>query len=147
MVGGKGLEGGWEEVFPTVAQQRMFEVISTFDAYPHFVPGCLEARVLEREGERALRLETVFGVGPTRFGFTSRAVLERPGSVRLTSSDGPWRAFRLDWTLAPESEGCRVGCRYSADFRSWLIAGAARMGMADLDRQTVALLKKRAAHK
>ena len=125
----------------------MFEVISNFDAYPHFVPGCLDARVLEREREGALQLKTVFGLGPTRFGFTSRAVLERPDSVRLTSSDGPWRAFHLDWKLTPEVEGCRVRCRYSADFRSWLIAGAARMGMADLERQTVALLKKRAAHK
>ena len=146
MVGGGGLKGGWEEVFPAVSQQRMFEVISAFDAYPHFVPGCLEARILERESEAALRLETVFGVGPTRFGFTSRALLDRPGRVSLISNDGPWRAFRLDWTLAPEQAGCRVGCRYSADFRSWLIAGAARMGQADLDRKTVALLEKRAAH-
>ena len=147
MVGGKVLKGGWEEVFPAVSQQRMFEVISSFDAYPHFVPGCLEARVLDRQGDAALRVETVFGVGPTRFGFTSHAVLERPGRVRLSSSDGPWRSFHLDWMLAPDQAGCRVRCRYSADFRSWLVAGAARMGVAELDRQTVALLEKRARHK
>ncbi|MEI6560288.1 MAG: SRPBCC family protein [Rhodospirillaceae bacterium] len=147
MIGGGGLKGGWEAVFPAVDPRSMFEVISGFDAYPHFVPGCLEARILEREGEQALRVETVFGVGPTRFGFTSRAVLDRPGGISLTSCDGPWRSFRLEWKLAPEPAGCRVRCRYAADFRSWLIAGAARMGMAELDRQVVAVLEKRVAHK
>ena len=58
MGGGKVLKGGWEEVFPAVSQQRMFEVISSFDAYPHFVPGCLEARILERQGDAALRVES-----------------------------------------------------------------------------------------
>ncbi len=142
MVGVSRLKGGWEQAFPAVPPQRMFDVLVDFDAYPHFIPGCLEARVLE--GEDALRVETVFGSGSTRFGFTSRAVLERPGSVRIASSDGPWRAFSLDWTVVPESEGCRVVCQYVADFRSWLIAGAARLGIAELDRKAPAVLEMRA---
>ncbi len=138
------VNGGWEKSFPGYDRHQMFELISGFDAYPHFVPGCLEARVLEREVETALRLETVFGVGPTRFSFTSQAILDPPVSLHIASTDGPWRDFRLSWTLTPEEAGCRIGCQYSARFRSWLVASAARMGMADLDRHIAAVLETRA---
>jgi len=140
----RGLTGGWDKVFPAYAQTQLFALVSDIETYPHFIPGCVATRVLERESERSWRVDNLFGFGPVRSRFTSRAHLHPPERLEISSSDGPWRDFRLTWRMMPEGDGCRVGCRFSAEFRSLLTATMARAGLAELERQTIAAFEKRA---
>ena len=140
----KSVAGGWDRLFQAYQPGQLFSLISNIESYPGFIPGCVATRVLERIGDETLRVDNVFGFGPVRSRFTTKAVLRPPEGLHISSNDGPWHDFSLAWTLAPEGPGCRVGCRYAARFRSLILAKMAQIGLPEMERATIAAFEQRA---
>jgi coenzyme Q-binding protein COQ10 len=138
------LDGGWEQDFPRYSPAQLFALVSDIESYPGFVPGCVATRILER-GETVWLVDNVFGFGPFRRRFTTRAELDAPNGLLITSSDDPWRSFRLSWRLEPLTEGCRLICSFALGFRSATIGALAPLVMAEMDRRIIAAFEKRAA--
>jgi ribosome-associated toxin RatA of RatAB toxin-antitoxin module len=84
---------------------RMYALVEDIEAYPEFLPWCLEARVHERTPDTT-RATLVVGMRGLRQSFTT---LNRnlPGeSIAMTLVEGPFRAFAGTWTfraLSPEA--------------------------------------------
>lgn len=101
---------------------QVFELVNDVDAYPSFVPGCHEARVLSRTGgEVVARLGVHRGV--LRTHFTTRNRLEPPGRVMMQLVEGPFRVLEGDWRFQPAGEaGCRVELTLRYEFSNRLKA-------------------------
>ena len=88
--------------------EEMFDVVNDVSSYPSFVPGCMDAIVLESTPEtmRATLMMKRAGVSLT---LTTNNRLYRPSSIELGLVDGPFRHLSGQWRFEPlGDDGCRV---------------------------------------
>jgi coenzyme Q-binding protein COQ10 len=135
--------GGWQLFFPNYTPAQLFALASDIESYPFFVPGCVAARITERR-DNLWHVENVFAFGPVRHRFASRAELNPPEGLEITSTDGPWKFFRLNWQFAPEEKGCQLACNFTADFRSGVLAAVAAISQNGAERRIMAAFERRA---
>ncbi|HXP98406.1 MAG TPA: type II toxin-antitoxin system RatA family toxin [Telmatospirillum sp.] len=140
---GGPLVGGWELAFPNYTPAQLFALASDIESYPFFVPGCVATRIIERN-DNLWRVDNVFALGPVRHRFISHAELNAPDGLEITSTDGPWKSFRLSWQFAPLEQGCQLLCRFSAEFRSSMVATIAALGHHGVERRIMAAFERRA---
>jgi coenzyme Q-binding protein COQ10 len=140
---GGPLDGGWELAFPRYTPAQLFTLASDIESYPYFVPGCVAARIIERK-DNLWRVDNVFALGPVRHRFISHAALNEPDGLEITSTDGPWKSFLLSWHFKPLNEGCQLACRFSAEFRSGVVATIAAFGHHGMERRIMASFERRA---
>jgi coenzyme Q-binding protein COQ10 len=144
MAQGRTLAGGWELLFPRYTTDQLFALVSDIESYPGFVPGCIATRILARRGDK-WQVDNVFGFGPIRSRFCSRAVVQAPHRLDISSTDGPWERFSLSWRLDPMGEqGCRLACRFDVEFRLSALAGLASLGMPSMERRIISAFEARA---
>ncbi|MDQ0327557.1 coenzyme Q-binding protein COQ10 [Rhodopseudomonas julia] len=82
--------------FVALPQEEVFDLVSDVESYPEFLPGFLEARILERDGDALLVMQRV-GLPGLTIAFRSRAELTRPDRLLITSHDKPFRSLRHEW--------------------------------------------------
>src|SRR5581483_6545315 len=95
--------------------RRLYEIVEDIEAYPRFLPWCLEARA-RREGGATQATLTV-GIGGLRQSFTTRNA-NRPGeSISMALVEGPFRHFSAAWRFQPLSDAaCKVEFSMEYDF-------------------------------
>ncbi|MGE4280155.1 MAG: type II toxin-antitoxin system RatA family toxin [Magnetospirillum sp.] len=135
-----GLSGRFAVDFPGLAADDLFAIASDIESYPSFIPWCRSARVLETDGN-VRQVENHFGAGPMDMRFVTRAQADPPQTLAITSEDGPFRSFRLDWTFR---EG-HVEARYHISLRSPLLQGLAAFAMPEVERRIVSQFRQRVA--
>jgi coenzyme Q-binding protein COQ10 len=133
----------WKREFPRFKPEQLFALVSDVESYPIFMPGCMSARILEKN-ERIWRVENVFGVGPIRRRFLCIAELDPPRAIDISSNDELWRAFQLSWRFEPCGIGCRVSCASSIAFRSPRLAALARASQGVMEDSIMAAFEARA---
>ncbi|HZQ74509.1 MAG TPA: type II toxin-antitoxin system RatA family toxin [Burkholderiales bacterium] len=101
--------------------RRLYEIVEDIEAYPRFLPWCLEARA-RREGGATQATLTV-GIGGLRQSFTTRNA-NRPGeSISMALVEGPFRHFSAAWRFQPLSDAaCKVEFSMEYDFSSRALA-------------------------
>jgi len=129
--------------YPLYSPEQMFGLAADIESYPAFVPGCRAARIVTRDGGR-LRVENVFGFGPLRHPFETRAELKPPNELAIVSRDGPWRHFSMTWRFSPERAGCRLSCEVALDFASHMLNLVASVAAVEVERQVLAAFEQRA---
>jgi coenzyme Q-binding protein COQ10 len=101
--------------------EQVFDLAADIERYPEYLPGWISARILKREAD-VLYVEQVLGVGPARLQFGSRAVLHRPERIEVTSSEPPFRYYRLTWLLAPRpAVSCSLSVTVELELESNLL--------------------------
>ena len=92
--------------------EQLFDLAADVESYPEYLPGWLDVRILERNGNQ-LRVEQQLGLGFLPMPFVTTAVLDRPEKLGIHSDDGPFRVLQIDWRFEPAGPG---GCTVSLDF-------------------------------
>ncbi|CAA7621818.1 Oligoketide cyclase/lipid transport protein [Candidatus Terasakiella magnetica] len=132
-----GLSGGWRVDFPHHDCDKLFALAVDIESYPRFLPWCRSARIRHHDGN-VLQVENRFGAGPLQINFRSRAVLDRPHSLEITSSDGPFHSFALTWRFEPlGTTGGRVVAQYRMELRSGLMQSLAHLSLGEIERRVV----------
>lgn len=129
--------------YPRYSPEQLFALAADIESYPSFVPGCRAARIVARAGGR-LRVENVFGFGPVRQPFETRAELKPPSELAIVSCDGPWRHFSMNWRFLPDRAGCRLSCEVALDFESRMLNLVASVAAVEVERQVLAAFEHRA---
>ena len=132
--------------------ERMFDLVNDIEAYPDFMPGCVEARVISRskaagaEGAPAdsdtkvgaadvadaTESEEVLGeLCLSKAGITQRFVtrnrLQRPHSITMQMERGNFSRFDAQWRFLPAGEAaCKVSLDMEFEFAPGLWNIAAR---------------------
>jgi coenzyme Q-binding protein COQ10 len=111
---------------PTHAEQRLlpysaeqlFDLVADVERYPEFLPWCLGARVRTREAN-IITADLLIGFKMVRERFTSRVVLDRPGNLHVSYTEGPFRYLNNHWRFLPRPEGgCIIDFYVDFEFRS-----------------------------
>lgn len=100
------------------SREQAFELAADVESYPEFLPGWIAARILHRDGN-VYHTEQLVGFGTFREHFRSRTVLERPERIRVSSNDGIFQRFDLQWLFDPlPDQRCRVAVQVDVEIRS-----------------------------
>ncbi len=98
--------------------QELFPIAANVEAYPKFLPFCVAARVLD-EKDHVQKVDNVFGVGPVRSRFLTRANLEEPERIHITSDDPQFDTLSITWTFqSDQTDGCLVSFEMKQVFKS-----------------------------
>ncbi|MSO55038.1 MAG: type II toxin-antitoxin system RatA family toxin [Rhodospirillales bacterium] len=128
---------------PYTAQQ-MFELVADVGRYPEFLPWCLDARVIERQGP-LLRADLVVGFKIFRETFTSEVTLTPPKTIQVRYLDGPFKRLDNRWTFEPNGQsGCSVDFYIDFEFHSRLFQGAMEAVFGEAAHRMVGAFEKRA---
>lgn len=104
--------------YPQVA---LFELAADVEQYPQYLAGWRDARVYRRE-DNVRYVQQVLGTGPLRIRFISRAVLEPPVRIEVSSDDAQFRRLRLEWSFrAVAAERCGVRLAVELELASRLL--------------------------
>jgi coenzyme Q-binding protein COQ10 len=78
--------------------EQVFDMAADIERYPQFLQGWISARILRRE-ENVCFVEQEIGFGPVHLKFQSKAVLNRPRRIDVTSADESFRKYDLSWLI------------------------------------------------
>jgi len=75
---------------------KMCALVDNIEAYPEFIPWCVEAHVLQREASTVVATLTV-GKGKVRHSFTTQNQNHAPHLIELKLKEGPFSHFYAKW--------------------------------------------------
>lgn len=103
------------------AAAEMYALVDDIEAYPRFLPWCLEARV-EHRGERKRATLTV-GVSGIRQTFTTENENQPGRAIDMRLVEGPFRQFNAAWRFTPLGEhACQIEFSMRYQFASRTLA-------------------------
>ena len=102
----------------------MFDLVDRVELYPHFLPWCAGARVLEQHpGGKTARIDIDYH--HLKAHFTTDNANHPPESIVITLKDGPFRRLHGEWRFAALGPAaCRVELELTWEFASDLVGRA-----------------------
>src|SRR5664279_3531956 len=111
---------------PTRREQRhlrytppqLFDLVADVENYPKFLPGLVAVRVFRRQ-EDTMWIDMTIGLSIFEGRFTSKALLDRPRRIEISSDDPLFNEFHQRWTFeeAPDN-GTLLAFETRFSFRS-----------------------------
>jgi coenzyme Q-binding protein COQ10 len=124
--------------------QQVFDLAADIEKYPQFLHGWIAARINQRDGN-IWHVEQTMGVGPLQLTFTSKAVLDGPRRIDVTSTQDPFRQYSFSWQISELSTGgCHIGIAAEFEFRSPLLQLAANKVAPAVIADTLTSFERRA---
>lgn len=103
--------------------EQVFDMAADIERYPEFLAWWVSAKILRREADELTVTQTV-GAGPIRLTFESRAALQRPCRIEVTSNDDLFRRYRFSWVVSPRPPAsCAIGVTAECELQSFILQG------------------------
>jgi coenzyme Q-binding protein COQ10 len=126
------------------SREQLFDLVADIERYPEFLPWCVGARVRERSGNEVVG-DLLIGYKMVRERFTSRVVLNRPDSIDVSYSEGPFKYLTNHWLFVPQSDGgCLIDFYVDFEFRSKMLQKIMEMFFNEAVRRMVSAFEARA---
>jgi len=123
---------------------QMFDLVADVESYGDFVPGWLNARIVERDGE-VVYVEQEVGLGMFHTSFVSQGIFTRPESIEITSTDGPFVYLAIRWTFeASNKSGCIIHFHAGFELRSRFLEKVMGRLFGDIMRRCVSAFEQKA---
>jgi coenzyme Q-binding protein COQ10 len=133
-----------DRLLPYTAEQ-LFDLAADVESYPQYLPGWLSARIRTRSNNE-YQTDQVLGLGPFRVSFGSRTILQRPARIDVTSTDFPFRRFRITWTFEPQpGPACKVTALSEFELRLAALQGVYDRILPNAIGDIMAAFERRAA--
>ena len=101
--------------------EQVFDMAADIERYPQFLKGWISAHIQNRQ-DNLCYVEQEIGFGPVRLKFLSKAVLNRPRSIDVTSMDESFRKYELSWLIsASKPVGCQISVTADIELKSRLL--------------------------
>jgi coenzyme Q-binding protein COQ10 len=124
--------------------EQLFELVADVERYPEFLPWCVGARVRERTSTLVVA-DLLIGYRMVRERFTSRVILDRPGRIDVSYSDGPFRYLNNHWLFEPQPDGgCIIDFYVDFEFRSRMLQRIIELLFNEAVRRMVGAFEARA---
>ena len=123
---------------------QMFDLVADVETYGDFVPGWINAEIIERDGE-VVYVEQEVGLGMFHTSFISQGIFTRPESIEITSSDGPFVYLAVRWTFeAANKTDCIIHFYAGFELRSRFLEKVVGPLFDDIMRRCVSAFEQRA---
>lgn len=124
--------------------EQMYRLVNDVEAYPNFLPGCVDGRVIESSHD-----QMVASVGVAKAGihktFTTRNTLLPNQSIDMQLVDGPFKMLRGIWRfISLDEQACKIELDLEFEFASPLIEMAFGKIFKELTGAMVNAFTKRA---
>lgn len=133
-----------ERRFLPYSPDRLFALVADIERYPEFLPWCVGARILSRQGF-LIRADLMVGFRMIRETFTSRVTLTPPERIDVEYEKGPFRHLTNHWVFHAADGGCEVEFYIDFEFRSRLLRAVAEPLFYEAVRRMVSAFESRAA--
>jgi coenzyme Q-binding protein COQ10 len=101
--------------------EQLFDLVADIERYPEFLPWCVGARIRERNGNEIVS-DLLIGYKMVRERFTSRVVLDKPGRIDVSYSEGPFKYLTNHWLFIRQPDGsCLIDFYVDFEFRSRML--------------------------
>jgi coenzyme Q-binding protein COQ10 len=94
--------------------QELFDLVADVEKYPEFLPSVADATIRRRDGN-TVWVDMVVGTSLLRKRFASKAVLERPTRIDISSRDMLFERYDQHWSFTPAADGGTV-IEFRVDF-------------------------------
>jgi coenzyme Q-binding protein COQ10 len=122
----------------------MFDLVADVESYGDFVPGWINACILESDRD-VVYVEQEVGLGMFHTSFVSQGIFTRPESIEITSSDGPFVYLAISWTFeASNKSGCIIRFHAGFELRSRFFEKIAGPLFSDIMGRCVSAFEQRA---
>ncbi|RUO77270.1 type II toxin-antitoxin system RatA family toxin [Idiomarina seosinensis] len=104
--------------------QQMFDLVNDIDKYPDFVPGCVDAKVIEQGDDYKVATLDISKAG-IRKSFTTRNTLVAPERIDMQLVDGPFKKLSGGWRFTPlADDACKIQFELDFEFANRLLGMA-----------------------
>jgi len=105
--------------------QEMFDLVTSVQQYPQFLPWCDHTRVLEQD-DSGMLAEVGIALSGIRHSFVTRNLHEPGRRVQMQLVKGPFSRLEGQWVFTPVGQGgqraCRVDLKLNYGFSSAVLA-------------------------
>jgi coenzyme Q-binding protein COQ10 len=124
--------------------EQLFELVSSVERYPDFLPWCISCNITKREGN-VLYADLVIGYKMFRERFGSRVTLEAPNHVHVEYLSGPMKYLSNHWRFIREADNsCTVDFYVDFEFRNPVFQKLMGVFFNEIVRRMVAAFEARA---
>jgi coenzyme Q-binding protein COQ10 len=111
-----------EERISNYSSLQLFNLVADIESYPHFLPWCAAARILEKTDQHILA-ELSIGYKGLLENYTSKVTFQKPsneqdkGLIIVKMVEGPFQYLTNNWEFSPNlvnHKGCSI--KFSIDF-------------------------------
>lgn len=100
--------------------ESMFDLVNDVEAYPHFLPGCAETKILSQD-EEAMEASILIAKAGVKQWFTTQNKLERGKFIQMQLVDGPFTHLKGGWVFTSLAEdACKIELNLDFEFSSKL---------------------------
>ncbi len=101
--------------------EQMYKLVNDVEAYPHFLPGCVNGTIIESNNDLM-----VASVGVSKAGihktFTTRNTLLPNQSIDMQLVEGPFKMLRGIWNfISLDEQACKIELDLEFEFASPLV--------------------------
>lgn len=124
--------------------EKMYALVHDFEAYPHYMPGCVGAELLE-SGEDWIKARLDLAMAGLKQSIVTRNTLQAAQAMHIDQVEGPFAHFKGKWsfdTLSPEA--CKVVFVMEFAFASRILGLAAGKLFEQVASQQVKAICERA---
>ncbi|MGX5914407.1 type II toxin-antitoxin system RatA family toxin [Aliidiomarina sp. Khilg15.8] len=124
--------------------QQMFDLVNDIPAYPEFIPGCSDARILQQDGHR-VDAELVISKAGFEQKFATRNHLVEPARIDMKLLSGPFKSLHGGWRFeSMDNDACKVILHLDFEFSSRMLQFAFGKIFNEVNRRMVDAFAQRA---
>lgn len=124
--------------------EQLFALVADVEKYPQFLPWCLSCRILRRDGN-TMFADLVIGYGLVREKFTSKVVMDEPGTIRVEYMHGPLKYLSNKWDFIRNPDGtCTIDFYVDFEFKNAVFQKLMGVFFNELVRRMVGAFEERA---
>ena len=98
--------------------EQLFDLVSSVDKYPEFLPWCLASRITKRDGD-TFYADLIIGYKMVREKFGSRVTVKRPDHVHVEYLSGPMKYLSNHWKFKELPDGsCEIDFYVDFEFKN-----------------------------
>lgn len=123
---------------------QMFYLVSNYEAYPEFVPGCVASRTLVQGENQVIGELTISKVGISQ-KFATRNIMVPNRSIKMELVEGPFKFLHGEWVFDEiDQQCCQISFTLHFEFSNALISLAFGKIFTELTTRMVDAFKQRA---
>jgi ribosome-associated toxin RatA of RatAB toxin-antitoxin module len=122
----------------------MYDLVNDVAAYPEFIPGCADSKVISQT-EQQMRASLLVSKAGIKQWFTTCNVLVANQSIKMELEEGPFNFLHGHWQFSPLSDqACKVAFSVDFEFSNQLASLAFSQVFKSLMAGMVTAFSKRA---
>ncbi|WJG10877.1 type II toxin-antitoxin system RatA family toxin [Aliiglaciecola sp. LCG003] len=100
--------------------ESMFDLVNDVEAYPAFLPGCAQTKVLEQD-ENSMKAALLISKAGVKQWFTTHNELARGQFINMSLVEGPFSHLQGGWMFtALSDDACKIELKLDFSFSSKL---------------------------